>query len=306
MQTVLTTAGLRARDAFEYWYDVANSQLYKHQSEPVDRHNFYAEMQTGVLPDLAMVACKTAPIAGRSHPGDDLIVVLLATRVAMAFGERQFEANGNNLMLLDTREPHFGRALEALEQVGVHIPRRALRQRIPIGKEVVNRPIPIQGDAALLAHYVRMIIKSGPSTLSLQTGLLVCEQVLDLTAAMLGNLTGATPQLGSARRIALRKVRAIIESQLTDLTADRTSIAAAADLSERYINWLLAQEGTSITELLRKRRLAKCREAIEQSNRSINDIAREFGWTLANNFSRDFKQEFGLTPRDACLIIRKK
>jgi AraC-like DNA-binding protein len=232
-----------------------------------------------------------------------LLLVLLATRISLAFGERHFEANGNDLILLDTREPHFGRMLEAVDQTIAHIPRRALRQRIPIGNEVVNRPIPIQGDAALLAQYVRMIVKNGPSTLSPQSGLLVCEHLLDLTASMLGILTGATPELGSPRQVALRKVRAAIESQLTDLTADRTSIAAAADLSERYSNWLLAQEGTSITDLLKKRRLAKCREAVEQTNRSISDIAREFGWTLANNFSRDFKQEFGLTPREARSLI---
>jgi AraC-like DNA-binding protein len=102
-------------------------------------------------------------------------------------------------------------------------------------------------------------------------------------------------------------VYAAVESQLTSLGADRASIAADAGFSERHVNRLLAQEGTSITELFRKRRLAKSREALKQQlDRSINDIAREFGWTLSANFARDFKREFGLTPREARLLINKK
>jgi len=71
----------------------------------------------------------------------------------------------------------------------------------------------------------------------------------------------------------MARLRTAIESQLTDPAANRASIAAAAGLSERHANRLLVHEGTSIAELLRKRRLAKCRETLEQSNRQINDAS---------------------------------
>jgi AraC-like DNA-binding protein len=315
MQTILTTANLPPRDAFAYWYDVACAKIIKHEAKPLDRNNFHAELMGGALGDLSLFSFKHAPLTARSSGGGDDLFLMLPSISLMEVCEDRFEANSDSLLLLDAREKdfvhHFGCQLSGIvsgpaETLSMRIPRTALTQRVPLGKKIVNRPIPIHGDTMLLARFLRMIVEIGPSTLSPQTRLTAREQALDLVASLLGNLTGATPQLGSPRRIALRKVRAVIESQLTDLTADRTSIAAAAGLSERYINWLLAQEGTSITELFRKRRLARCREALEQSNRSINDVAREFGWTLANNFSRDFKKEFGFTPREARSLIHKK
>ena len=306
MQTILTTAGMPPRDAFEYWHDVACAKLIKLQADPLDPNDFYAEMKAGALADLAVLAYKTAKATGCSSYGDDLLLILPFTGVALTFGERQFTADSSNIVLLDTRERHLWSTLEPLVQIGLRIPRTALAQRIAIGNEAVNRPLPIRGDTGLLARFLRMIVNSGPSTLSPQTRLTVREHALDLVASMVGNLTGVTPELNSPRQIVLRKVRAVIEDQLNNPVTDRASIVAIIGFSERHINRLLAEEGTSITDLLKKRRLAKCREAIEQSNREINDIAREFGWTLARNFTRDFKQEFGLTPREARLFIHKQ
>ena len=305
MQTILTTAGMPPRDAFEYWHDVACAKLIKHKSNPLNRDNFCAEMKVGALADLTLLAYKTAGATGRSSRSDNLLLILPFTRVALVFGERQFEVDGSSLVLLDAHEQHFSRNLEPVAQIGLQIPRSALALRIPISKESANRPIPLRDGAALLANFLRSLTHTGPSTLSPAASIVAREHALDLTALVLSDLSGTTPKFASPRQIALRKVYAAIESQLTNLTADRASIAAAAGISERHANRLLAQEGTSITELFRKRRLAKCREALEQSNRSINDIARNLGWPLAH-FARDFKREFGLTPHEARLLIHKK
>jgi AraC-like DNA-binding protein len=308
MQTIMTTAGMPPRDAFEYWHDVARIHLIKHQASPLDRHNFRAEIKVGTLDDLSVLACKRSAIEWRSYPGDDLLLLSAATPIAMAFGDRQFETDGASLVLLDTREPHFGRTLGEANPIGVRIPRTALTQRIPISETMTNRPLPLCGDAMVLANFIRSIIQTGPSTLSPAARILARERVLDLTTLVLGNLAVVTPEFSSPERIVMAKLRMAIECRLTDLTADRESIAAAVGFSERHLNRLLSQqEGMSITQLLRKRRLAKCREALEQqSHRQINDIAREFGWTLTSNFTRDFKQEFGLTPREARQLINKK
>jgi AraC-like DNA-binding protein len=312
MQTIITTAGMPPRDAFEYWYDVACAKIIKHEAKPLDRTNFHAELTGGALADLWVFNFKLAPVTvWSSGDGDDLFLVLSSSCLVEA-SEDRFEADSKSLLLLDGREKsltrHLGCQLSnivsvSVEQMSMRIPRTALTQRIPVGKEVINRPLPIRGDTGLLARFIRMIVKSGPSTLSPQLRLTVRDHALDLVASMVGNLIGATPQLDSPRQIMLRKVRAVIENQLRNPAADRASIVAATGFSERHLNRLLAQEGTSITELLRKRRLAKCREAIEQSNRSINDIANEFSFETTN-FARDFKREFGLTPREARLLIQ--
>ena len=143
----------------------------------------------------------------------------------------------------------------------VDIPCDVLARRIRIPKEIVCRPIAAQGEAALLDAFARCLAQVGPSRLSPTAAMIAREQMLDLTAVTIGNLTGVTPRLGAASRLGTLKLRAVIESQLTDPDADRQSIAAAAGIRERHANRVLAQEGTSVGRLLNERRLAKCAEA---------------------------------------------
>jgi len=314
LQSILTTANLTPRAAFEYWHAVTCAKITKHEAKPLDPDNFHAELMGGALCDLGLFKLKLAPVTLRSYgDGDDLFLMLPSTCL-VEVAEDRYEVNSKNLLLISAREKSFvrhlgcrpsGLAHEPVKQLSVRIPHTALTQRIPVDKNIVNRPIPLHGDARLLARFIRAIVKTGPSTLSPQTRLAVREQTLDLLASMVGSLTGAKPELDSPRQLVLRKVRAIIEDQLNNPAIDRAGIVAAAGVSERHINRLFAQEGTSIAELLRKRRLAKCREAIESSDREISNIASDFGWSDAANFTRDFKREFGLTPRDARALIHK-
>jgi hypothetical protein len=76
----------------------------------------------------------------------------------------------------------------------VRIPREALERRIRLAN-VVNRPLPVRGDLALLAAFVREIVRIGPSSLSLAAAALVRERMLDLTHFTLAfkNRFGLTP-----------------------------------------------------------------------------------------------------------------
>ena len=104
--------------------------------------------------------------------------------------------------------------------------------------------------------------------------------------------------MASPTRIATLKLRTAIESQLTDANADRHSIATAAGMSERHANRLLSQESTSIRQLLIERRLAKCSEALEKTERSVSEIAYAFGFRQPNHFTRAFKGYYGISPTE--------
>ena len=69
-------------------------------------------------------------------------------------------------------------------------------------------------------------------------------------------------------------------------------------MSERHANRLLAREGTSIRQLLIERRLAKCSEALEKTERSVSEIAYAFGFRQPNHFTRAFKGYYGISPTE--------
>jgi AraC family transcriptional regulator, positive regulator of tynA and feaB len=243
-----------------------------------------------------------APTVGRNKSDDVLLLMLpLHSCLQFEFADRSIKVDDGNLCLIDMRETHLGRATQSIDMIGLPIPRDLLERRIRITKQVTNRPIAVQGDAEVLASYIRAIIQSGPSTMSPMARTITRDHALDLIALALGKLAGEVPKLASPEQVAMRKVRAAIENQLTNPNANRQRIAAEAGFSERHCNRLLAQEGTSIRQLLIERRLAKCSEALgnpQQSHRSISDIACDYGFRQLNDFANAFMQHYGVSPVD--------
>ena len=302
MHSIFSTADVPQAEAFDYWMDVACANVIRHDSRPVDRNTFSAKLAVGALADLSLFGWTLAPVLTHSGGGsDDLLLLQPSSRIDVEFADRTMEINRSNLYLIDHTQPFACRTRELVEQTALRIPRDALARRIRITRDVVNSPVPLQGDAALLSAFVRGLVRIGPSTLSPTAAAVVREQMIDLTAVVLGDCTSTMPRLGAAARFGTLKLRVFIESQLTNPDADAQSIAAGAGVSERHANRLLALEGTSIRRLLIERRLNKCHETIENPqhmHRIISDIAFFYGFRNLGHFTRVFKGRFGLSPSE--------
>ncbi|TLS52798.1 helix-turn-helix domain-containing protein [Paenibacillus antri] len=76
-----------------------------------------------------------------------------------------------------------------------------------------------------------------------------------------------------------------------------SDLAAMAGLSEsRFCHLMKEQTGDTITERLRKMRLAKAARLLEFTTLRINEIADEVGFDSAYYFSRQFSAQFGVSP----------
>jgi len=310
VHTIFSTVDVPQAEAFGCWLDIARASIRRHDMEAIgDWRDWYGTLKAGPLGDLTLASWRSAMGISRC-PGSsdgDLLLFLPSSRAIAEFGDDWYEHNRNNLSLIDTAKPHVARSLEPVERVFLRIPRDVLARRIRITRGVVNRPLPLGtpdlpgsiADAELLEAFMRDLMRVGPSNLSPAVAVILREQLLDLTAVVLGNLTGTMPRLGAAARFGTLKLRVVIDSQLTNPEADAQSIAAGAGVSERHANRLLALEGTSIRRLLIERRLNKCREMIEDPrhlHRSISDIASFYGFRHLSHFTRVFKERFGLSP----------
>ena len=113
--------------------------------------------------------------------------------------------------------------------------------------------------------------------------------------------------LSSRKEVVLARLKATIEGALHDHGLKPADAAAAAGISVRYGNALLAEEGTSLERYLVFRRLQRCREALvdpAQARRTVSDIAYSHGFSDLSHFARRFKAEFGCSPSE-CRAFRK-
>ncbi|MFF2964664.1 AraC family transcriptional regulator [Streptomyces sp. NPDC057963] len=190
----------------------------------------------------------------------------------------------------------------------LHIPEAALPLPGEVLRDVSGRPAPTgSGPGALLASFLYGLAAHAPSAQARHTEWLGAAAVSLATAFLdsetvspQGEPLPAHPRPAlSATDLLLRDIKAYIEHHLCDTDLSPTSIAAANHISLRYVHHLFQRDGRTVSAFLRERRLEHCRADLSdpaQSQRSVCEIARRWGFRDPAVFNRTFKSAFGVTP----------
>ncbi len=129
---------------------------------------------------------------------------------------------------------------------------------------------------------------------------------LALTEFLVANLAaeGSPASQGgasAARAAHLHRVCQTIETMLAepDLTLDR--VAEADGISARSLQKVFAAARQNFSTYLRTRRLERCRLDLTSpmfASLSISEICFRWGFNGSAHFSRAFKDQYGVSPRD--------
>ena len=107
--------------------------------------------------------------------------------------------------------------------------------------------------------------------------------------------------LGSAgRNSLLHRICEDVETRMHDPDLTLSDVAAAHNVSTRYLQKLFENAGESFTHFLRQRRLERCRADLTDpalAALSISEICFRWGFNDAAHFSRSFRDRFGSSPR---------
>jgi AraC-like DNA-binding protein len=76
------------------------------------------------------------------------------------------------------------------------------------------------------------------------------------------------------------------------------TIAESLAMSRRTLQRAIADRGFTYSQLLSESRLRRAVQWLDHTNKPINEIARQLGYTDAANFSRAFRRRTGLSPSD--------
>jgi AraC-like DNA-binding protein len=306
MTIAFSTELLHERDRVPYWVDVATEAFFKHQFSAKDGP-FAGSLHGNWLDNLYLSRCECTPCevtrTRREAARDDIDDLILGVRV-----------DGRSTMSQDGRDHSIGKGMLYLQDVGrpldvefrsqsttifVSIPRKALHARVGPGvtSGVVSPNHPIAG---LTAEFILMLNE--------RAGLLddrlkprLAEQALDLIALTL-TVGDTMPTLSMPRSTALMRLKSMIDARISDPALRPADVAAAAGISVRYANALLAEENSSVARYILYRRLEHCRRALEdplQMHRMIGEIAFSWGFSDLSHFSRRFRDQFGMTPSEA-------
>jgi AraC-like DNA-binding protein len=110
-------------------------------------------------------------------------------------------------------------------------------------------------------------------------------------------LTSGRP---SVQRGHMARVEKFVRQNLGDPGLCPEKIAAACNISVRYLHALFTGSGTTVTQWVRDMRLESCRMQLcePQRHESVAELAYRWGYGDQGQLSRQFKARFGKTPRE--------
>jgi AraC family transcriptional activator of tynA and feaB len=310
MERLFSTAEVHPRDRFDYWHSIACKNLIPHDSTPECRPTFEAELHTGALADLSLVLFETSPMrvshtrrhCARMQSNEVFLCRLISGQLVLEQAGREIVMQAGDMTLLDPLLPYEGKFSAGVKLLVLKAPRRSMEARVGRITDMVTRTMkPAEAEHGLASAFLAMLpdYAGQLGTAAIET---VKNQTLDLVAVSLAKTQERPrPYLSSAKASALLNVRAAIEARLTDPRLNAETVAAAAGVSVRYANALLAQEGTSIVRLIQSRRLARCHRALQdplQAHRNVSEIASAWGFSDMTHFGRRFKAAYGILPSE--------
>ncbi|MFZ3561418.1 helix-turn-helix domain-containing protein [Streptomyces sp. BH055] len=173
------------------------------------------------------------------------------------------------------------------------LPEHLVRSAIPLLEHSNVAPLLLQHLRSLHRHADQLSAGPGAEALGSAT--------LELTRALIASVaTDGHTRRSVAEDTLLTRVLAHIRAHLTNPGLSPHSIAAAHNISVRTLYRLCEQGGLSLEKWIIRRRLEGARRDLtspEHAHRTIEAVARSWGFTTPAHFSRRFHQTYGATPR---------
>ncbi len=306
---VYSTTGVPMGRRTSYWNEVYTSHFARVTFDPVSRENFQAELRTGNIGPLGLARVSyNAANVERTRSHIDRTRQHLFSFVLHLRGRGVFTHYGHNTLLdegdftlSDNAEPHHLNLQGPADVIIVQSPPEVLKTYLPSPERLCGLRLPAhEGFTSIAAAMMRSLMDQLERGVSPRFSQMVVRNVLEVMAtsyAMVFDKGVGDCSVAGARRV---QARCFIEAHLKDPELSPTTIARALDVSPRYLRMLFAADRETVSEYILRRRLEECARNLASSmwrGQTITEIAFAGGFNSTTHFSRAFRQQFGVTPR---------
>ncbi|GAB6900733.1 AraC-like ligand-binding domain-containing protein [Kineosporia succinea] len=215
---------------------------------------------------------------------------------------RQARLNPGDLAIYDTSRPYrlscgadFRMTVAMFPRNLVHLPERRMADLTAV------RLAGDTGLGALIPPLMRGLADSRSDGGIIATHL--GDAVVDLVTAAFAQQMALPTRDGApeSHRALVAEVHAYVDRHLADPDLNTQSVADAHYVSVRHLQKVFEARGTSISTLVRTRRLERCRRDMSDpilAETPLTVIRQRWGFPDAAHFSRLFRAAYGESPRD--------
>ncbi|MEV4123106.1 helix-turn-helix domain-containing protein [Micromonospora sp. NPDC049645] len=311
---LVDTTVLPPAERFDFWYALIAQETAPTHISSAHLDNFVGYARAIDLGPIRMISLRypsldsTRPpqVVRRAEAEAFQLALPLTGRSVLTQDRNESALEAvNHFTLLDVARPHVARhsadgpGLAAT--ITVQIPRAAL----PVAPDRMRRllAMPISGRlgfGGLLTHHLRSIA-AHPEHYQPADAEVLGRVALDLLAAVVAQQLDVGGTLSpETRQTALRaRILDFIDRHLDSAELSPRSIAAAHHISLRSLHRLFEGESTTPAELIRAKRLERCRRDLGNPllRQPVHVIAARWGFSDKAHFSRVFRARYGRSPQ---------
>jgi AraC-like DNA-binding protein len=318
MRTVLASETIACVNAPTAWRDAVCATFVRLECELNKSSPFHGLLEAGAVGDLHVARVKSSPqVVHRTRQlteqaNDAFVLLSIQTR-----GKTLIQQGKNETMLTpgciafyDTARPYTLSLPNDFDQIVLHLPRELVEKSAPGGlnhmAEKLNASNPFAQAILALAPQLLRIATTAPTVLAQRTA----AAAVELIALALASLTGketlskvsdSTIVASASADSILWRARDAISQHIADANLTPAALAAQVNVSLRRLQEVFQAQGTTPSECIWEMRLEYARNllAAQQNQKdSITTLAYRAGFSDTAHFSRRFKQQFGLSPRE--------
>ncbi|MGW0509172.1 helix-turn-helix domain-containing protein [Streptomyces olivaceoviridis] len=248
---------------------------------------------------------RTPELVRQSDPGVYTLILPLRGESEVAQGDREAVHGPFDMHVLDSSQPVHLRLLggPSVYLIGADVPKAGFPLPPPWMDQLLTRRLPgREGVGALLSGFLMQLTDDSQSYRSSDGPRLEAALLELLTALFAHHLdTDDTGAPNSARHALVLRIQAFIRQHLRDPQLTPPVIAAAHHISVSYLHRIFQGEGTTVSSWIREQRLANARRDLADPtlrDTPIHVIASRWGFPRAADFSRVFRNAYGIPPRD--------
>jgi AraC-like DNA-binding protein len=282
---------------------------------------YRVDLSLSRLPGLQMAAGRLYGARSRrtralldTAADDTALIVNLKGRHLIEQRGREVELGDGDAVLVPWTEPARFTHLPPGEALALRFPgaRLAPLLRAPHARYMQVIPGAAPGGIntlSLLTRYVALAWDGRMQTTPELQQLMVCH-IYDLMAALIGATPDAAQmaQAGGLRAARLSAIKQDIEERLDRPELSLAEVAGRHGCTPRGVQRLFEAEGTTFTEHVLRRRIARAHRLLgnpHQAPEKISTIAYNCGFSDVSYFNRVFRRHYGMSPSDVRAQVRR-
>lgn len=314
LTTVLDTSHLPPADRAAAWVETTRQALMVTRISFLEPNQIKAQIQTMSLGPVQLSVMSYTPLQSQRTPRlirqcdpEMYQIALTLTGQQSIEQARTYASLGpGDLLLYDSSRPFTataGPSLPGARMMLLQFPRRLLPLPDKAVGPLCGTALPGRTGVGQLLRHLLTGLADAHADLTSGDSARLGTTAIDLTAALLAHHADRQTLLPaeSRQRALFEQISAHITTCLHDPGLTPGAIAAAHFISTRYLHRIFQQHGSTVSDVIRLQRLARCRRDLadpSQHTVPIGAIGMRWGYPRPSDFTRAFRAATGMTPSE--------